>query len=274
MLASIAGPDERTAGRARRGSGARTAGNAAVQRAQRGHRRRCSVRGSSPTAAESSWSRAAKRAGRRVEVGDERLELLAVAVERLGGDAGLRRCSAPRSSVCGALRARRRRSRCRGRRASSTGSSGCSRAPPLPFRPEESSSQQRLQVLARSAPAARSRTWSSCTGALGLVDRDAVAVAQLRRRRRARAGRRRRSCPRGRCAGGSSSSRPCGSAGPSCRSASSRRAACLPSSTWPIAGDLADVDAGDPHRRARADVVGRREDGRAPCSGAGTGSPW
>ena len=97
-------------------------------------------------------------------------------------------------------------------------------------------------------------TWSSCTGVGGLRDRDRVAVVERRRRRRARAAGRRRSCPRGRCAGGSSASRPCGSAGP-LSSISIVTTDAVRARLALDRRDLADVDAGDPHRRVRADVV-------------------
>ena len=95
----------------------------------------------------------------------------------------------------------------------------------------------------------------------GLLDRDRGAVVELGRRRRARPSGRRRSCPRGRCAGGSWPSRRRARAGPCRRSASSGSRRSPPAFARSIAGDLADLDAGDPHRRAGPDVVRALERG-------------
>ena len=182
MLASIAGPEERTAGRAAR-IRPRTAGNerfrapsagiAALQRARQladGGRELLLARG--------------EGAGGRVEVGDERLELLAVAVDRLGGGAGLvdvapevaglralRRVGDDRAVAVGGLPVGDRR--------------GCSRARPRPSGPRSSSRSSAWRSLRVGACRAL-RTWSSCTGALvWLIGRRSPSCSC---RRRGRAG--------------------------------------------------------------------------------------
>ena len=143
--------------------------------------------------------------------------------------------------------------------APSTGSSGCSRRAPPPLRPAELV-EEALQVARVSAPAAV-EDLVELDGRGGLVDRDRVAVVQ-----------------------------PAPTASPGCTSTKklpSRKmrgrifsvasrwigrplrsirivttAACAPSSAWAILVTLPTLTPGDPHRRVRADVVRRREDGR------------
>ena len=139
-------------GRARRADQAAHGGERAVQGAQRGHRRVERARQLADGGRELLLA-GGEGAGGRVEVGHERLELLAVAVDRLGGGAGLVDV-APEVAGLRALGARRRRSRCRGRRASSRGSTRCSRGRPCPSGPRTARAAAPGGPCA-SAPAAR-----------------------------------------------------------------------------------------------------------------------
>ena len=167
-----------------------------------------------------------------VEVGDQRLELLAVAVERGGGRAGVLR--------------RSRRGRGRSRRSIASADDRRVAVGGLPVRERAVEAaragalerravlaQQDLEVLARVG-LQRGQHLVELHRRGGLLDRERARRRRARASTASRPSGRRRSCPRGRSAAGSWPSRRCGPGGPCRRSAWSRSRPSRPARSTPV----------------------------------------